>query len=225
MSPLAQYTYGIDIEIDTTSRVVDPATAPIRAVAISTVAGDETFDGDEATILQMVDARLASLPAGVLATWNGAVFDLPYIADRAARLGVDVALVLRPDPDRRQARRPLPGHDGPQRAQWGPHRHLDTFRLYGDAGHANSWTTLLGLARRRTATVAVTDDLLHEALHAHAASDARLARALAERRGQGALRFVDRIELDELPTPAAPPRVARGPRPEPQGLRPAIAGV
>jgi hypothetical protein len=37
-------------------------------------------------------------------------------------------------------------------------------------------------------------DLSHEALHAYAASDARLARVLAERRWGSASRFVDRLD-------------------------------
>lgn len=42
-----------------------------------------------------------------------------------------------------------------------------------------------------------THDLANEVLHAHAASDARLARVLAERRLGAALRLVDRLAPED----------------------------
>lgn len=220
---LDQDIYGIDIETDTRRGSVDPAEAPIRAIGISARNLDDTFTGDEVTILRRVDERLRELPGGILATWNGAIFDLPYIADRARLLGVDLDLVLCPDRRRRNSRALLPGHDSAYRATWGAHRHLDTFRLYGDSGTGGTLAGLLGLQRRRAATIASTDDLLNEALHAHAASDARLARVLAERRGHGALKVLDHIEPEELagrPARAVAPLPVEGVR-----LRPAIAGL
>jgi len=197
MAPLEHDIYGIDIETDLSRGTIDPALAPIRAIGVSVRNAEDTFTGDEASILRQVDARLAELPPGIVATWNGAIFDLPYIADRARVLGVALDLVLCADRRRRSARELLPGHDGAYRATWGEHRHVDTFRLYGDSGSSGTLGSLLGLPRRRAATIASTDDLLNEALHAHAASDARLARVLAERRRQAALRLVDHIGDDE----------------------------
>lgn len=229
MTPLGHDIYGIDIETDVRAGSIDPAVAPIRAIALSVRNAEDTFTGDEATILRSVDERLAELAPGVLATWNGAVFDLPYIADRARRLDVSLGLVLCADRRRQVERALLPGHECAYRATWGEHRHLDTFRLYGDSGSNGTLGSLLGLHRRRAATIASTEDLVNEALHANAASDARLARVLAERRGQAALRLLDHIEPDEdalrLDRIGRSRVVSLRDRAEGVRLRPAVAGL
>ena len=228
MTPLGLDIYGIDIETDVRGGTLDPALAPIRAVAVSTRSSEVTFTGDEASILVDVDHHLAGLPEGIVASWNGAVFDLPYIADRARILRVGIGLVLCPDQRRRVMCDLLPGHEVAYRATWGHHRHLDTFRLYGDSGTTSTLGSLLGLPRRRAATIASTGNLLNEALHAHAASDARLARVLAERRGQGALRVVDHIAEDEDTVRldlTGRVREVLADRGEGVRLRPAVAGL
>ena len=206
--------YGIDIETDTT-RAVDPAVAPILTVALSGVAFDEEFTGGEADLLRALNARLATLPPGVLATWNGATFDLPYIADRARVLGVALDLQLCRDRRLTFGRSLLPGHGGAYRGAWGVHGHLDTFRLYGHTGGPSVWSSLrtigrlVGLGAMPT-VVRRHDDLANEALHAHASSDARLARVLAERRRAAALRLVDHVEAAEVqPVSVAAARLAR----------------
>jgi DNA polymerase family B, exonuclease domain len=192
--------YGLDIETDTTVDGLDPAVAAVVTIALSNPLYDEVFSGPEDEILFALDERLAELEPGVIATWNGAAFDLPFIADRAAQWNIGLGLHLRPDPSIVMRHAPLPGHDGAYRARWYRHRHLDAYRLYrGDVGPAlrvscalKSIARLVGLAplevdRRRI------HELSHEALHAYASSDARLARVLAERRWGTASRFVDRL--------------------------------
>ncbi len=218
--------YGIDIEIDTRFGRPDPTVASVRAVALSGRWFEELFTGDEATLLGALDASLSALPAGVLATWNGGTFDLPFLAHRAQVLQVDLGLGLRLDRQLTLHRRPLPGHAGAYRGTWGQHLHLDTFRLYG-ADAPSSWTTLRTIARRvglggGGGPLDRTHDLDNEALHAHAPSDARLARVLAERRWGAALRLLDRPEPAEdvtvdLVDGSWPPR-------DPQPLRSA-AGI
>ena len=75
--------YGLDIETDTTVDGLDSEVAPVVTVALSLDDYDEVFSGDEPSILTRLDRRLAELTSGVLATWNGAAFDLPFLADRA----------------------------------------------------------------------------------------------------------------------------------------------
>jgi uncharacterized protein YprB with RNaseH-like and TPR domain len=192
--------YGLDIETDTRINGLDSEVAPVVTVALSLYDYDEVFSGDELTILTKLDRRLAELAPGVLATWNGAAFDLPFIADRAAMLEAPVGLRLQHDPNIRMHHEPLPGHPGSYRARWYRHGHIDAYRLYrGDVGTAlrvscslKSIARLVGLAplevdRRRI------HDLSQEVLHAYAASDARLARVLTERRWGTASRFVDRV--------------------------------
>ncbi|MCB0972188.1 MAG: hypothetical protein KDA97_11840, partial [Acidimicrobiales bacterium] len=194
--------FGLDIETDNSQDGLDPAVASVRAVALSGRTFDDLFVGDEADLLRALDARLAELPAGVLATWNGSAFDLPFLADRARILGVGLGLKLRLDRGLTLHRAPLPGHAGAYRASWHEHGHLDTFRVYGGPTTAAQRLNLralgrfvgLGDARSRPSP---TQTLSNEALHACAPSDARLARVLAERRWPAAARCVDRVERDE----------------------------
>jgi DNA polymerase elongation subunit (family B) len=198
--------YGIDIETDTSVNGLDPAVAPVVTVALSCSGHDEVFSGDEARLLAKLDDRLAELEPGVLATWNGAAFDLPFLADRAARCGVAIGLRTAFDPTITLRRSPLPGHRGAYRARWHDHDHIDAYRLYrGDVGPAlrvscslKSIARLVGLAPLEVDRERI-HDLSREALHAYASSDARLARVLTERRWGTASRFVDRLRAPERP--------------------------
>ena len=205
--------YGLDIETDTTIDGLDPAVAAVVTAALSTPSGDEVFfgahQGDERGLFVALDQRLAALPPGVIATWNGAVFDLPFLADRAARLGLVGGLRLRFDPVVSLRRLPLRGHPGAYRGRWYRHRHLDAYRLYrNDLRRVLDVScSLKSVARLVGLTPVEVDrerihDLSGEALAAYVASDARLARILAERRWPGAARFVDTMAP---PAPVTPP--------------------
>jgi uncharacterized protein YprB with RNaseH-like and TPR domain len=191
--------YGLDIETDTTVDGLDPEVAAVVTVALSNDGFDEVFTGDEDTILHDLDARLAAVAPGVIATWNGAAFDLPFLADRAALHGVNLGLRLRADPGIPLDHDPLPGHRAAYRARWHQHGHVDAYRLYrADVGPALKVScSLKSIARLVGFTPIDVDrtrihDLSHEMLHAYAASDARLARVLTERRWGTASRYVDR---------------------------------
>jgi DNA polymerase elongation subunit (family B) len=181
--------YGLDIETDTSVDGLDPAVGGIVTVALSGPDGDEVFDGPEIDLLAAVDARLAGLTPGFLATWNGAFFDLPFLADRAAHHRVALGLRLTLDPRIPSRREPLPGHRGAYRARWHGHRHVDAYQLYrSDVGPALGIScSLKAIARLVGLTPVEVDrarihDLAPDALAAYVASDARLARLLAERR-------------------------------------------
>ena len=193
--------YGLDIETDTTVNGLDPDVAGIVTVALSNEGFDEVFTGAEHVILSELDERLASLAPGVIATWNGAAFDLPFLADRAALYGLPLGLRLRADPELRLDHDPRPGHDHAYRARWYAHSHVDAYRLYrADVGPALRVScSLKSIARLVGFTPVDVDrtrihDLSHEMLHAYAASDARLARVLTERRWPTAVRYVDRMD-------------------------------
>jgi uncharacterized protein YprB with RNaseH-like and TPR domain len=193
--------YGLDIETDTTVDGLDPEVAAVVTVALSNDGFDEVFTGAEDTILHDVDMRLAAIAPGVIATWNGAAFDLPFLADRAALHGIPLGLRLRPDPDIALDHPPLPGHQSAYRARWHEHGHVDAYRLYrADVGPALRVScSLKSIARLVGFTPIDVDrtrihDLSHEMLHAYAASDARLARVLTERRWGTASRYIDRWE-------------------------------
>jgi hypothetical protein len=201
--------YGLDIETDTTENGLDPRVAAVVTVALAGPGYEEVFTGPEARLLADVDRRIGELEPGVLATWNGAAFDLPFLADRAALHGLPLGLRLQHDPSITLRRAPLPGHRGAYRAGWYDHGHLDAYRLYrGDVGPAlriscslKSIARFVGLAPIEVDRTRI-HDLSNEALHAYAASDARLARILTERRWGTASRFVDRV-AEEDAEPAA----------------------
>ena len=194
----ATLIYGLDIETDTTIDGLDPVVSPVVSVALSTPGADEVFVGREADRLAALDARLRALAPGVIATWNGAAFDLPFLADRATACGVALGLRLAPDPTVVLSHGPLPGHAGAYRAAWYGHQHLDAYRVYrGDVGRVLQIScSLKAIARLVGLTpVEVDRERIHElsptALAAYVASDARLARVLTERRWPGVARCVD----------------------------------
>lgn len=193
--------YGLDIETDTSVNGLDPRVAPVVTVALSLNGHDEIFSGRESTLLFDLAERLRSLPAGVIATWNGAAFDLPFLAQRADLHRLELGLLLHLDTALADGRAPLPGHRGAYRGAWHHHSHLDAYRLYrNDVGpilrvscSLKSIARLVGLAPVEVDRTRI-HDLSNEALHAYASSDARLARVLAEKRMPGAMRFVDRLD-------------------------------
>jgi len=181
--------YGLDIETDTSVDGLDPRVARILAAAVSTSDGVIVFSGPEPDLLRDLDDHLRSLPPAVLATWNGAAFDLPFLADRSALHGITIGLRLVADPTLLRRHEPLPGHPCPYRARWYEHTHLDAYRLYrSDVGRLfglscslKSIAAFVGLP-----TVEVDASRVHELtgpeLHGYVASDAALARLLTERR-------------------------------------------
>ena len=204
-----QAVYGLDIETDTTENGLDPRVAAVVTVALAGPGYEEVFTGPEERLLVDLDERIGELEPGVLATWNGAAVDLPFLSDRAALHGLPLGLRLQHDPSITMRRAPLPGHRGAYRASWYDHGHLDAYRLYrGDVGPAlriscslKSIARFVGLAPVEVDRTRI-HDLSNEALHAYAASDARLARILTERRWGTASRFVDRVAEEDAETAA-----------------------
>ncbi len=86
--------YGLDIETDTSIDGLDPTVGAVVAVAVSSAERDVVLTGDESLLLARLDRHLAGLAAGTIVTWNGASFDLPFLAERARRRGVPLGLRL-----------------------------------------------------------------------------------------------------------------------------------
>ncbi len=192
--------YGLDIETDTTIDGLDPERAAVVAVAITGEDFELVFDGAEADILAHTDSALARLPAGVIVTWNGASFDLPFLAHRAAKLGCELGLRLQLDPTIASRHEPLKGHNGWYRGAWFAHRHLDGYQLFrADVGVTLGLSCgLKPLARFVGLPVVEVDrERIHELSYAacreYVASDAHLARLLVARR-PAALRAVDQLD-------------------------------
>jgi DNA polymerase elongation subunit (family B) len=172
--------------------------SPIVGAAL---VGDDlalAFDGPEPELLAALDRALATLPPGVLVTWNGSAFDLPYLADRARRVGATLGLVIRHDEGIVLSREPLRGHPGAYRGQWYDHRHLDGYRLYRAEIDPESGLScgLKSLARHfGLEAIEVDRTRIHEldadALRRYVLRDAVLARELVARRFATARHAID----------------------------------
>lgn len=176
--------YGIDIETDTSVDGLDPDRSRVLAVAVSGPDGEMVARGEEASLLAAVDAYLRTAPPGVLVTWNGSRFDLPFLAVRARRNRVRLGLRLRPDPGLAGRHRPV-GYAYPCRARWHRHVHLDAYQLYRALEPPGQPCGLKSVARRHGLEPVEADPTaIHtlgtRALERYVASDARLARLLAE---------------------------------------------
>ena len=95
-APPPSQWYGLDIETDTTINGLDARVAAIVAVAVSTAEEDFVLLGEELNILKDLEELISSLSPGVLITWNGNSFDMPFIAERAARAEVPLGLRFGP---------------------------------------------------------------------------------------------------------------------------------
>lgn len=190
--------YGLDIETDTALGGLDPSVAPIVAIAVCGEGWSRVFDGDESDILVEVDRAIAALEPGVIVTWNGARFDLPFISDRARMTNTSLGLELTADLRSRSMHEPLPGHQGGYLATWHGHSHLDAYRVYrADVGASlgipcglKPLARLVGLDPIEVDRESI-HDLSSEELNAYVASDAILTRALALRRWPTARRAID----------------------------------
>jgi len=181
--------------------VLDPFDLVIVGAGVSTVEGDELYDGSEHRILSLLDRRFAALEPGIFTTWNGSILDLPLLRARARALQLELGLRIRPD-----RRRPLwavtgAAPAGPRRSSyqvgltpgggtrpvwgaWHQQRHLD-LRWAGEPGSDES--------------VAATDPC----------RGAHQARALAERRWNRIGRHLDGVPSGRA-TGSSPPAPGPG---------------
>jgi uncharacterized protein YprB with RNaseH-like and TPR domain len=171
---------------------LDPVVAPVVAVAVVGSDLQRVLTGPEPQVLAALDDLMASLPPGVVVTWNGTRFDLPFLAERGRRTGLGLGLRIGPGPS----------------VSWHGHRHLDGYRLYrADVGRVLGFPCGLKALARMVGLETVEVDrrrvhaLAPEDLRAYVCSDAHLARALVLRRWPAARVWAD-------PLPAAPSPVA-----------------
>lgn len=192
--------YGLDIETDTgpltteekrqgyTARGLDPAITRITAIAISSSTSNLVLQcADERMMLQTLDSLLAILPTGTITTWNGAVFDLPFIQSRAAQLDVELGLRLTPNPDITPKYDFTPGHTTAYDAQWGRHNHIDiAYDVQTDAKRINAKWSLKPFAKDvfNLTPVEVDRENMHlltdVELTNYVASDAEVTRQITE---------------------------------------------
>lgn len=186
--------YGLDVETDTARGGLDPRRCRILAAAVAMPTGVAVFTGAERIVLARLDAALAELEPGVIVTWNGSCFDLPFLAERARRQKVDIGLRLALDATIVLTHPPLAGHPGAYRAGWHGHRHLDAYRAY-KALEPGPCALKAVAARRGLAVVDADPARVHELrtaeLRRYVARDAELAVHLALARGAELNEFID----------------------------------
>ena len=171
--------------------VLDPYDSVIVGAGLSTVDGDEFYDGSERRILSILDQRFAVLDPGIIATWNGSILDLPLLRARARALELGLGLRIRPDRRR-------------------------NLQLVGRSGRAPNRRPAIQVGRTPTGGVRAVSGAWHRQRHLDLrwvyeedlqaeepgwqdpCRGAHLARSLAERRWNRAKRHLDRI-------PPAPP--------------------
>lgn len=187
--------FGFDIETDTSTGGLDPRTSAVVAVALSGSFGDEVILGGERDILERTDHRIAELGPGLLVTWNGAGFDLPFVEHRARLAGLELGLLTTEDPVRRRPREPA---RSAVRARWHDLIHLDGYQLYrADVGRTLGLSCGLKPLARLVGLSPVELDrtTLHtqepEEVAQYVASDARIAAELVRRRMPAALTMAD----------------------------------
>lgn len=124
--------FAFDIETDTSDGGgLDPRTSPIVSLAVWSPQHQVVIDGgSEADRIRRFLAVLDELSPAVAVTWNGQMFDIPYIADRAASAGIDTGFALVADRSIVAKYPPLPGHGGGYRARLRHHRHVDVAGAY-----------------------------------------------------------------------------------------------
>jgi DNA polymerase elongation subunit (family B) len=188
---------ALDIETETRfGGGLDPLTSSVVAVALAFDDGTTMVfdDADEVTLLTRVDEVLRSRN-GLLLTWNGAGFDLPFIAARARVLGIDdrLGLVTVSDAKLPVKYAPPAGLGGPVRARWHATAHVDVAHLYREFAESEGlqWS-LKPIARRHgLEPVEVDRTAIHELtpaeLEAYVVSDAVVTLDLARRQPTTAL--------------------------------------
>ena len=145
--------YALDIETDTSGGGgLDPRTSRILSVAVAGSCGASLVldDNDEERLLLTLDMWLIVSPPGTITTWNGAAFDMPFIEERARRLGNRTGLVCVDDPSRAPKYAPQGPRPGCVTATWYDHDHDDiayAWQPYA-ADHNIGWS-LKPVARHR----------------------------------------------------------------------------
>lgn len=128
--------YALDIETDTEADRVDPQipagldpqAGRIVSVAVCGASAAAVFDDtDERFVLDSLTGWLQApgRESGVVVTWNGSGFDVPYLSDRHRTVGAAGRPLLVASRARPPKYGPLPGHSGGYLARFGRHGHAD----------------------------------------------------------------------------------------------------
>lgn len=125
--------YSFDIETANNKELgedgLDPRRSRVTSVSVSSDSEDWVFDDDnELNLLTSLSGLITSLDSGILVTWNGSAFDLPFLHDRYKINALPgYPILLRPS-SRPTKYAPIGGHTCGYHADgllWGKHLHAD----------------------------------------------------------------------------------------------------
>jgi DNA polymerase elongation subunit (family B) len=186
MGPL----YALDIETDTTIDGRDPSVAAVIAVSIADAEGPlAVLTGPEPMVLRATIAALDALEPGIVATWNGAGFDIPFIQERCDLLGIPTGWTVTPT-DRPSKYPPIGERSGRYSCVLGRHNHADiAWGWQAYCAHNSVTWSLKPLAHSLGIEAIEADrehaaELLRDELFAYVASDAHVTAVLAQRLGE-----------------------------------------
>lgn len=179
---------GVELAAGYTSRGLDPRITRITAISIAAEDFSLVYQGDsEYQILRDAIKAIAHINPTALGTWNGAVFDLPFIVDRARLYDLDTNIHLTPNPDIIPKYEPTPGHEGGYDATWGRSHHIDVaYAMKDEAERLGVPWSLKPVAKALGFDPVEVDrqkmhELTVEELEEYAASDAVITLALLRR--------------------------------------------
>jgi DNA polymerase elongation subunit (family B) len=144
--------YAGDIETDNSEgHGLNPLLGRITEIAIQghDAASTAVFsDDDEKELLRKFTWHMRTLEPGLVVTWNGSFFDLPFIQTRADILAAASPLQIEVDENLKPKYDLLPGYTGgvvgtfDSRRGRVPHQHLDISGAYKQfaADHGVSWS-------------------------------------------------------------------------------------
>lgn len=180
---------SLDIETDTSGGGgLDPTTSTIVAASLAYSDSDkvDVLDGSsEVEILQGIE-RVLSTRTGLLISWNGAGFDLPFLSARYRITGTATSLRVAVDTNIPAKYAPPPGLGLPVRSSWNHLAHVDIAYLYaGVAREGNVKWSLKSVAKHLGySPVEVDRERVHalstEEIREYVASDAHVTMKLAK---------------------------------------------
>ena len=195
---------AIDIETDTSTIVIDgeevglgldPRIGAIVSIAVKSRKGSRVWSVEDGTTEEDIIAGLAdylqSLEPSTLVSWNGSIFDFPFIETRARILGLNTGLECEADPDAVPKYEPTPGYEGGVKATWkavgGTHDHIDAAYLLKDYCEENrvKWSLKPVAAHLGMNPVEVDREAIHlltkEELEEYVLSDVNVTLQIAEK--------------------------------------------
>lgn len=127
---------ALDIETDTRVNGLDPRVAAVTEIAWFDGSQGDVLAGEEASMLHAVCSLLEQSDPGVLLSWNGSVFDFPFLDARLKHHRISSQLSLTFDPAAFVKYEPTPGYEGAYTVSWAGWEHVDVSHLYRPVAEA-----------------------------------------------------------------------------------------